>query len=115
MTNILKKKSDLLDQIYQDVIRDLRGKIEVEHESMKAFCRHCEEKGLKPPNSIYLSSIWNGRREMGVGMYMRILIGLEIADQSMIVSETLHVDLSLKTYLKINHDLLSKSIFYITY
>ena len=115
MTSILNNRSEVFDQIYEDLIRELKAKIEVDHGSMKAFCQHCEDVGLEKPNNIYLSSIWNGRREMGVGMYIRLLIGLDVADQSMIVSETLKVDLSLKTYLKINHDILNKSVFYITY
>jgi len=104
-------ESALIDRMYEDTIEDLRGTIQVKFGSVANFCRHCEEQGLAKPEETNLSRIFskNSSRSMSVGLYIRILIGLGLADQDAIIGETMELNLPLRLYLKIDHNIVMRS------
>lgn len=94
--------------MYEDTLADLRAIIESEYNSVAAFCA---SHGIDRFN---LSKCWpeEGKKpkDMSVGLYLRICIGLGILSADAVAKDQLNYSLSLRDYIVIDNNAVMKSL-----
>lgn len=94
----MQMKSDFY---YADLIEDLKGKILLKFGSVASFCR---EKGISRQN---LSEVFSGRQDISVGLYLKICVSLGVVGEGATTTES---GVSLRDYLRVDHDIVLKSV-----
>lgn len=109
----LGNPSEQIDRMYFDSMENLKGEMQVHFGGVKPFCDHCEKNGLGQIDHFNLSKIFskNVKSEMSVGLFIRILIGLGMAKPDDVLDGVTDLNIPLRKYLKVNHDIVMRSFY----
>jgi AraC-like DNA-binding protein len=95
-----------IENLYSHILQQLRLKIEADFGTLEAFSK---QAGISRTS---LSKVFsdNIQRDMTIGMYTRILIGLKLVPRSRVLPESLHTRVTVKEYLTIDNNTIINSI-----
>ena len=99
-------KEKALDRLYYDSIENLKILILSQYPSVKNFCENHDIDRWNL-NKIFANSY---HKEMSIGLYMRCLKSLGMIDSNCMTEEQLNLNVSLRSYLKIDNNMIMQTL-----
>lgn len=98
---VVKTKTQNIDNVYSEIIENIRLKIVSDYGSVAKFC---QEKGF---NASVLSRVFNRAQNLSLTHYIKILVSLGVLTPG--VKTNFDANLTVIDYLKIDHNSVNQS------